>query len=392
MKILVDFHHTDLFRSFITLFSEQLGHEVCRPLGREYYDEGYFHISNEKESLGLLSKGNWNPDTWMLPEDVPSHYPVGSDHELWKWCPLDQVGDVDVFIVSSAESRERFLALRANKGKDSAKVIRYIGNEEEVIDDIDKYDAVLCADLPTYQKIKGSKVGVFHYLPPLNSIYLNSEFKKPRTAIKTPIFRNFLNFFYSSPSDITDQLLWREFMYLRKSPTNCLFYLHGLGTPPGIDAFFGIDERKESIHEKMANIKYLRDRDNWPSLDYCSGEILSHSELAQLLSKTSYMWHVKKRDGFGFMIHSAAAMGVAPIVLKGSYEGKTAGNLLIPNLTCIEIDGDSSSDMEKVNSLIDPKSIERLSRNIFCRFRDVVKYSEQRKTLEIAFADLGILH
>ena len=42
MRCLADLHHGDLYRSLLLLFEKRLGHEVYRPIGMDWFDEGYW--------------------------------------------------------------------------------------------------------------------------------------------------------------------------------------------------------------------------------------------------------------------------------------------------------------------------------------------------------------
>jgi len=57
MKILIDFHHQSLFHSLVMLFEDRLGWEVYRPIGTDWYTEGFWmvydHPATAAQYLGL---------------------------------------------------------------------------------------------------------------------------------------------------------------------------------------------------------------------------------------------------------------------------------------------------------------------------------------------------
>lgn len=44
MRVLADYHHHDLFESLAILFEDRLGWELYRPIGMEWFDEGYWNF------------------------------------------------------------------------------------------------------------------------------------------------------------------------------------------------------------------------------------------------------------------------------------------------------------------------------------------------------------
>ncbi len=46
MRILTDFHHSSLMRAHVMLFEDRLGHEVFRPIGMDWFHEGYWAIND----------------------------------------------------------------------------------------------------------------------------------------------------------------------------------------------------------------------------------------------------------------------------------------------------------------------------------------------------------
>ncbi len=49
-RVLVDFHHSSLLRSLVTLFEDRLGYKVFRPIGLQWYVEGYWKINNQYDT------------------------------------------------------------------------------------------------------------------------------------------------------------------------------------------------------------------------------------------------------------------------------------------------------------------------------------------------------
>ena len=46
--ILADFHHGDLFESHRLVFVDRFGWELCRPIGLEWFQEGYWGFGRQR--------------------------------------------------------------------------------------------------------------------------------------------------------------------------------------------------------------------------------------------------------------------------------------------------------------------------------------------------------
>ena len=64
-RILVDYHHSDLFESHQLLFEDRLGIEVWRPIGMEWFTEGYwnFERANHGDAVAKQYLSIWDSDT-----------------------------------------------------------------------------------------------------------------------------------------------------------------------------------------------------------------------------------------------------------------------------------------------------------------------------------------
>ncbi len=50
MRVLADYHHGSLLRSLVMLFEGRLGMELYRPIGLEWFHEGYWAVSELKRT------------------------------------------------------------------------------------------------------------------------------------------------------------------------------------------------------------------------------------------------------------------------------------------------------------------------------------------------------
>jgi len=83
--------------------------------------------------------------------------------------------------------------------------------------------------------------------------------------------------------------------------------------------------------------------------------------------------HMKTYDGYGFSMLQSIAMGRLVIVPRGFHRYRTAGRILIPNLTCLESEWtadsligvikDFTSDISMANAM--SESCHKVSRALF---------------------------
>jgi hypothetical protein len=74
MRVLTDFHHAGLLQSFILLFERRLGGEVYRPIGREWFDQGFWKVFNHPATVEqFLGIGGATPDGTAPLNEVVDH-------------------------------------------------------------------------------------------------------------------------------------------------------------------------------------------------------------------------------------------------------------------------------------------------------------------------------
>ena len=134
MNILVDYHHQDLYYSFKMLFEDRLGHSLFKPIGREWYEKGYWNYvsNNDPAVIGqyLGEHEDWyighrikeRKDKYLLMEEKKHQY---SQKCLTFSQFLDT--DIDIMIASIPAHEETFQKL-IDDHKPNAKLIRQEGN------------------------------------------------------------------------------------------------------------------------------------------------------------------------------------------------------------------------------------------------------------------------
>lgn len=116
----------------------------------------------------------------------------------------------------------------------------------------------------------------------------------------------------------------------------------------------------------------------------CNGS----EELAVKMREAMFIWHTKAGgDGYGHVIHNAAAVGRPLIVKKQYYQGKMAEALIKDEITAIVIDGlDNQEIMEKINFYSEPERYRRMAKEAYDNFIQVVNFDNEELKIR-AFLD-----
>jgi hypothetical protein len=90
-NILVDFHHSSLLRSLVMLFEDRLGMNLYRPIGMEWWSEGFWGINDQSDTANQFLSINSQPIDNTPPlnaarPNVPGLYtvrdPGGGSHHI----------------------------------------------------------------------------------------------------------------------------------------------------------------------------------------------------------------------------------------------------------------------------------------------------------------------
>ena len=82
-RVLCDFHHSSLLRSLVLLFEERLDMALYRPIGMDWFDEGFWAINNQRDTAEQFLK----PESQAL--DGTPEYDAGRER-IQSLCGLSQ--------------------------------------------------------------------------------------------------------------------------------------------------------------------------------------------------------------------------------------------------------------------------------------------------------------
>lgn len=343
LNVFVDFHHASLLQSFIFLFEKRFGGLVYRPIGRQWFDEGFWKVYDHPATVQqFLDIGGATPDGTRPVNEVVEMgapgvfqcYDIDSDAsnravtlEYFAKMPFDFV------IATMPVHIEPFKRLIAQY-KPNAKLIYQIGNAWTT-------GAGLAPNVMASARISG--------IPPdINYVEYRQEFDldyfRPQTSTNNQAITSFINVYNGQAHFAHD---WKLFISLEKLMPDWDFKSYGGQCRDG--AMHGV------------------------------------KNVAKALSQTRFMWHVKAGgDGYGHVIHNAYAMGIPPIVKMSYYAGKMAGDLMIDGETCINIDNLTPDQaIAKILHYNENSRYETMRQNVYNVFKQKVNFDKDAENIRL---------
>lgn len=347
MKVFVDFHHHALLQSLILLFEKRLGGEVYRPIGLEWYEQGFWLVYDHPATAAqYLSK-----DQLYKPEDGTPPLNQIIEQEKGIYLCHDISGEIsnkaidlekfketkfDILIASLPQHIEPFKKL-ISLYQPQAKLIYQIGNQWNIDQNVVK-NVMASANVPIPQGING--------------IVYHQEFD--------------LDTFYYSPPDPTSKKIY--------SFINCLN---------------AVDIYKKDWELFLELEKLMPDWEFKSFGGQCrDGAINDNKELADKMREATFIYQVKSEgDGYGHVIHNAAAIGRPLITRYSDYKNKLA-EPLIGITTSIQVDNGTpqqiANEIERTFNnempMIHPR-LESMSQAIFNKFHNTVNFDQEEQKI-----------
>ena len=349
MRVLTDFHHSSLLRATNLLFGDRLGMEVYRPIGMEWFDEGFWAINDQRDTAEQFLAFDSQPidNTAKLNEMVEgdgAHIstfviadPGGSStHRAATWDFFTR-NEFDYIIASIPAHIPLFKDLIA-KYQPKAKLIVQMGNEWP--------DEFWTGNVLASVKPRESRA---------NAMFYHQEFD-------LEIFK---------PSPVPDTRKVYSFI-------NCLQQQ----MPLAWSDFTGLEMllKARSGFEFKSFGGQCRD-----------GNMTGPQELANKMREASMIFHVKEGgDGFGHIIYNAYAVGRPVIARSRFYKDRLAEELLIPG-TFIDLDKHNLPEaFNMINRLhYDPEGLKAMGERAARRFREVVDYEQEAERIRAWLRNLS---
>jgi hypothetical protein len=330
MKVLTDYHHGGLFKSLHLMFEENLGWELYRPIGFEWFLSGYWKIAepygNAQDTINQYLSINdrvWDRyvnlnGQYKLDDDIYHVYDFENNFQH-KAITFDKFKEMDFgLIVGSFPLHEDWRDFLKYHPK--AKFVMQLGNENQQTNAKD----IMCS--------------VFSYKP------------EPGQNV----------FFYHQPFE-KNNYYWQE-----------------PGKEKRITSFVIL------LPERELFLKY---KDSLPDYDFkaygpgaIDGNFDTEAQRAEVMRNSMFGWHVKPHDGYGHQLHSWYACG-RPVITRGSYyEGKTGGMLLTDQETCIDLDKHSfDENIRLIKYWSEPENHIKMCQNALKRFNEVANFEDESR-------------
>ena len=346
MNILTDFHHNSLLRSFVLLFEERLGMNVYRPIGLDWFYEGYWAINDQLST----AKQFLDIETQMLADNTPP-LNVVKDHSDGIYSIYDP-GNITIhnaitleafksmqfdYIIASIPQHIGIFQKLIQEFQPKAKLIVQIGNN---------WSPNIFRGLNVLGSVKPGN------LQDANAVYYHQEFD---INIYKPIDEFGFNKISSYINVIENNRGWEDFVDLEK-----------LLKPHGIDfKSYGGQCRDGGFN---------------------SGT----TELSESMQKNDFIFHVKHGgDGYGHILYNAYACG-KPTIIRSSYYKDCLGEELFNDDNCIDLDKMGFDDaMNKIIDVInDVDQLKTMSANAYESFNNAVNFEQDAEKVKNWLANL----
>jgi hypothetical protein len=330
MNILTDFHHNSLLRSLVMLFEERLGMNVYRPIGLEWFYEGYWAINDQldtaKQFLDVKTQvlADNTPPLNVVKEHSDGVYSVydpgnitthnGITLEAFKSQKFD-------FMIASIPAHISVFQELIKKFQPQAKLIIQIGNN---------WDPNIFRGLNVMGSVNPGTI------EDANVIYYHQEFDtnifKPTSHKESGRISSYVNLLQELP------IGWRDFNELEKSIPEIKFNSYG---------------------------GQCRD-----------GNMSGVVDLANSMNNDDLVFHVKDHgDGYGHIIYNAYACGRPTIIRSSLYRNQLAQELF-NDKSCIDLDQYSNDDaIKKIKEIyINKDVLDEMSINAYKTFKNCVDF------------------
>jgi hypothetical protein len=332
--IFIDFHHGELYNSFIMLFEKRLGCKIYRPIGLEWFNEGFWHIADPypdplDTARQYLDYGANQIHDPLKREFFANNNIKIEDGVYYCWQPSQETYhkaitfdhfkkmDIDI-IISSIPAHDVAYAELIRKYKPKAKHICQMGN----LWGPTNVPNVMCS-FPSSRAIIN---------PGQNIVFYNQEFD--------------LNLFkYTSPS-------------MKKKITN---FVH----------LFPSQDLYNKFKDKLPEFEWRSYGQGCP--DHCLSPLTA---IAKEMQNSMFGWHVKPRgDGYGHIFMNWFAVGRPMITNMSDYSHRS--NFLIDGETYINLESRNFEDnIKKIREFSEPSIHKSMCDKVYSTFHNNINFDK----------------
>ncbi len=343
MKVFADLHHGDLYYSLYLLFEQRLGWELYRPIGLDWFNEGYWKIAepygNAMDTVGQyldINKNGYHPYKNLNGEHYVEdeiYYTYDPGHSYYhRAITLEKFKDMDFdIILPTYEQHEGpYLDLR-DLYQPRAKMVAQMGNTGQ----------------------KSVMPNVLHSVP-----YTPIEGQRA--------------FYYHQEIDPT------LYSYIPPDPeTKKLFsFVNMLPYPEKYKAY-----KKALIGIEMRAY----------GADCPDGALFGSNGVSEKMRKANAGWHLKPQGGIGHSSMGWLASG-RPVITNMSQHrvwGGDAISLFEPGVTCLDIESMTFEEgCREIRKMMEPENNLVWAERTLRRFNDIINYEREAEGLIKFIGDL----
>ena len=349
MRVLADYHHHDLWESLEILFGDRLGWELYRPIGMDWFEQGYWNFERawHGDAVARQYLTPWGDDA-----DLVEHFERHDRSHPHRWhrmVTLDQARamDWDVVIASVAHNHEGLARFAAEAG---ATFGIHLGNVRFSTIDMreDRWDLAAFGIVTT----------LLPAVPPRPHVVVHQEFSledfrhEPPEPHEGLVVSSFVNCFAENTAGYAQ---FRQTAALRP----------------------GLDWRVYGSYGSVA-----------PD-EFAAGNLGRCADVGAAMRASDVAWHTKQwSDGFGHVIHDWFAVGRPVVGYEWYYRTQLAGPLWSEGVTSFDLTDKSPAEAAAILDRLDadPELRLRMGDAAAARFREVVDFDAEEAAVRAMFA------
>lgn len=345
MKIFVDYHHSDLYYSLHLLFEKRLGFELYKPIGMDWYTDGYWKIAEPYNNNIDVIKQFLTNDI-----DYPERY-----HPIWGNYKINCKDGVYYIYEPHHDYHQKAITLETFKNTKFDIILSTYQLHDYVFEKLKndyQPDAKLVAHLGnTFQETHYKNV--IHSVPYNRSIHQNSVYI--HQELDTNLYK------FVPPNKFTKNIF---------SVVNCAPYI-----------------------ETYEKFKHLLDDCNFKYYGAaCPDGCLSGAKgVSEKICEANLGWCLKPLGGLGHSNMGWMYSGRAVITNMSQHKiwGGNALKFFEPDYNCIDIDSGSDVEIcEKIKKWLDPEINIKMGENAKRRFHEIINYNAEEQMFRLFLSKL----
>ena len=339
MKAFADMHHAGLYNALRLTLEDRLGIDLYRPIGLEWFYEGYWKIAEPYNND--INTVKQYLEIGSIPEDGTNslnslkHICEKGVHHIYeemhgyyqKAITLEKFKQLDIdFVIASIPAHVKIYKRLIKETGKNAKIIYHIGN-------IGWHKDIPWSDVDNVI----ASVKEFPVPAGKNVCFVKQEFPVHIFQKEQPtenIIASFVNCLPNKERFLELEALLPEYKFLS----------------------YGIDCRDGIKH-------YIAD-------------------IADVITRCKFGYHNKPHgDGFGHVIFNWLAAGKPVIVNLSDYKDKLAGDLLVDMETCISLNSRSGNELAGIVRELNEDDYQRMCSNVKKKFSEHVDFEADAKKI-----------